>query len=230
MSSIRFPKIGMITKGEDGSYDIGAIPGLGGPFETAAAYFEAWAKQAKFPCSDTFVRSSLPPDLVDEVVASIRDFPQRLNGIVKKLNSPGPFPLRHPDFRHSNVIIDDNYNILSIIDWEHAGTVPWEAVEFPLFLAAVPPPMDAPWNYDSEGTPVSEETRKLWNERKTYVQSVKEAEAGTESDHKLSAVLASGDLQSVATALSLYSADGKIGYYCKVLDQFERTRRTISGQ
>jgi len=30
MSTIRFPKIGMITKGDDGSYEVDAIPGLEG--------------------------------------------------------------------------------------------------------------------------------------------------------------------------------------------------------
>lgn len=225
MSTIRFPKIGMITKREDGSYDIDAIPGLGGPFETAAEYFEAWSKHAKFPLSDTFVRSTLPRNLQDEIVASIRDFPQRVRDSLKSLNSPGPFPLAHPDFFHSNVIIDEHYNILSIIDWENAGTVPWEAVEFPLFLATVPPPMDAPWNYNSEGIPVNEETRMRWDERKAYVQSVKKAEEEVGSEHRLSTVLASGDLQNVATALKLYVVDGKIGYYCRVLDQFDQTTR-----
>lgn len=225
MSSIRFPKIGMITKRDDGSYDVDAIPGLGGPFETAAEYFAAWINHAKFPLSDIFIRSTLPPDLQDEIIASIRDFPQRLKDSLKYLNSPGPFPLAHPDLWHSNVIIDEDYNVLSIIDWENAGTVPWEAVQFPLFLFTVPPPMDAPWNYDSEGVPVSEDTRKLWDERKTYVQSVSEAEEESGSDHRLSAVLASGDLQNVATALKFYVDNGKIGYYCRVLDQFDQRQQ-----
>ncbi|KGM92453.1 uncharacterized protein PADG_11270 [Paracoccidioides brasiliensis Pb18] len=36
MASKRFPKIGMIVKHEDGTYDIDPIPGLGGPFERAS--------------------------------------------------------------------------------------------------------------------------------------------------------------------------------------------------
>jgi hypothetical protein len=216
----------MITKGDDGSYEVDAIPGLGGPFETAAEYFEAWSKHAKFPFKDTYVWSLLPTDIQDEIVASIRDFPQRLTDTFRNLNSTGSFPLCHPDFRHSNIIIDGNYNILSVIDWENAGTVPWEAVEFPLILATVPPPMDAPWNYD-EGIPIDEETRKLWDERTSYIQCVKEAEEEKDSDHNLSTVLASRDLQNIATALRLYVVDGKMGYYCRILDQFDQTPRQI---
>ncbi|KGY15349.1 hypothetical protein PABG_11650 [Paracoccidioides brasiliensis Pb03] len=36
MASKRFPKIGMIVKHENGTYDIDPIPGLGGPFERAS--------------------------------------------------------------------------------------------------------------------------------------------------------------------------------------------------
>ncbi|OBT97653.1 hypothetical protein VE01_04426 [Pseudogymnoascus verrucosus] len=38
-------------QGQDGNYDIGPLPDLGGPFDTATAFFEAWAAKAKFPKS-----------------------------------------------------------------------------------------------------------------------------------------------------------------------------------
>lgn len=85
--------------------------------------------------------------------------------------------------------------------------------------------MDAPWNYDSEGIPVDEDTRRRWDEQKTYIQNVKEAEVESASDHALPVVLASGDLQNVATAMKSYVVDGKIGYYCRVLDQFDQQGR-----
>lgn len=43
-----------------------------------------------------------------------------------------PFVLTHPDLRFGNILVDDNFHILSIIDWEFAGTIP-----LPLFA---PPP------------------------------------------------------------------------------------------
>ncbi|KAI9784714.1 MAG: hypothetical protein M1816_000717 [Peltula sp. TS41687] len=49
MSAIRFPKIGAIIKCRDGTYSVGPLPGIGGPFDSAAQFFEAWATKAKFP-------------------------------------------------------------------------------------------------------------------------------------------------------------------------------------
>jgi hypothetical protein len=221
MSNIRFPKIGMIIKNADGSYDVDAIPGLGGPFETAAEYFAAWGKTVKFPSRETDIRSRLPYHLQDEMLASIGDFPGQIEENRHKflVKNEGPFPLCHRDFRHSNVIIDSNYNILSVIDWDNAGTVPWEVVEFPLFLDALPPPLDMPANYDAEGNPVDEETRKLLKERNDYVQSVTDDEKEIGSDGNLSAILSSRYNQNIATALRLYKESGKIGHYCKVLDK-----------
>lgn len=74
MTSIRFPKIGMISKRADGAYYMDAIPGLGGPFDTAEQYFEAWAINAKFPMEDTEMRSQLPLDIAEEIIRSIKEF------------------------------------------------------------------------------------------------------------------------------------------------------------
>ncbi|KAF9238315.1 hypothetical protein DTO027I6_8420 [Penicillium roqueforti] len=219
MSEIRFPKIGMIMRHAGGSYDVDSIPGIGGPFETAAEYFAAWSNTVKFPMRDIDIRSRLPSHWHDEVPASIGGFPDKIKEALHILSvkNEGPFPLFHPDFRHSNVIIDGDYNILSVIDWEHAGTVPWGVVDFPLFLGVVPPPMDLPTNYDAEGNPVDEETRKLRRERNDYVQSVRDFEERG-SDNSLSTILASPYIQNIATALGLYE-NGKLGLYCKLFDE-----------
>lgn len=63
----------------------------------------------------------------------------------------GPLPLVHVDFGHNNIVVDPEYNILGVIDWEHAMVSPLEAVGFPLIVRVVPKPMDAPWNYDADG-------------------------------------------------------------------------------
>ncbi|KAK7408621.1 hypothetical protein QQX98_009185 [Neonectria punicea] len=117
-----------------------------------------------------------------------------------------------------NIIIDSDYNVLSIIDWENACTVPWEVVQFPMFLASTPPPMDAPWNYDDAGEPTNQEIRERWKEQKEYLQSVMEAEERRKLDHMLSSTLADRDVQNLAGAIKLYLDPGKIGYYYKVLN------------
>jgi hypothetical protein len=59
MTAVRMPKIGSILKCHDGTYDIGPIPDLGGPFDTATAFFRAWAARAKFPTSEENIRKSM---------------------------------------------------------------------------------------------------------------------------------------------------------------------------
>ncbi|KAK2814027.1 hypothetical protein FQN50_000431 [Emmonsiellopsis sp. PD_5] len=57
-------------------------------------------------------------------------------GIVMEWTKPeynhGPFILMHGDLRPSNIVIDDNFNITSILDWEWSHTLPVQ-------LFAVPP-------------------------------------------------------------------------------------------
>lgn len=220
MTGIRFSKIGRVVRRDDGSYDIDAIPGLGGPFDTASDYFVAWSNAVKHPMKESEVRARSPGHLHDEILRSHKYFPRKILANLHKMTirNEGPFPLFHPDFRHSNVIIDSDYKILSVIDWENAGTVPWEIVEFPLFLGDVPQPMDSPANYDAKGNPIDEETRVLRKERNDYVQSVRSIEKEKGSDNSLSTILASPNTQNIATSLRLYE-DGKIGLYCRILDE-----------
>ncbi|KAJ5824748.1 hypothetical protein N7447_007088 [Penicillium robsamsonii] len=124
MSNIRFPKIGLITKSANSSYDIDAIPGIGGLLKPQRSIPRHGARQPK---------SWVPSNLQDEIIASIRDL---------------------PGFQHSNVI-----------DWDNSGPVPWEVVEFHIFLNTVPPPMDLPANYDANGNLIDEETLEVWGKK-----------------------------------------------------------------
>jgi hypothetical protein len=47
-----------------------------------------------------------------------------LFGMIKPELNYGPFVLMHGDLRPSNIIIDDDYNIRAIVDWEWSRTVP----------------------------------------------------------------------------------------------------------
>ncbi|KAJ6131795.1 Aminoglycoside phosphotransferase [Penicillium samsonianum] len=221
MSTIRFPKIGMIAKRDDGTYEIEAIPGLGGPFNTTTEYFAAWGEHTKFPETEVWMRDHLPEEYADEVVTSIGDYPRRIKEqrFDITVRNEGPFPLRHTDFLHSNVIVDAEFNVLSVIDWEHAGTVPWERVEFPIFLSTLPPALDFPWKYGADGKPLDDDTRKDWEERENYVRSVEEAEKEMGYDDRLSSMLGSMYYQNLAACFTRYE-EGKLGVYCRALDEF----------
>ncbi|KJZ68717.1 hypothetical protein HIM_11895 [Hirsutella minnesotensis 3608] len=40
------------------------------------------------------------------------------------LQEPGPFVLAHADLRCGNLLVDDDFHILAIIDWEFSGSIP----------------------------------------------------------------------------------------------------------
>lgn len=225
MASILFPKLGGLSV-----FPMAPLMSKrfleSGPFETAGDYFIAWTRSAKFLMSEETFNACLPPHLAEQLTWLILNFPSCLEAVVHKLPTrPGPFPLYHPDLYQSNFVVDKDCNILFVIDWENASTVPWEVVEFPLFLQTVTPPLDAPENYTADGQHIDEDVRELWKEREQYVDSVRQAEEAMHIDNNLSDNLGNRDIQNFATALKLYSFDGKIGYYCKALAPF-----TANGQ
>src|SRR5579859_8024078 len=128
--TLKFDKIGSLYKNSTtGCYEIGPLAnGLGGPYSTATEYYSAWiAKHATEPGAT----SPFIPQLT-EIVESIPE------------QDAGPFTLHHPDFG-VNIIIDDDYNILAVIDWEQTFTAPIElAGQFPLRLLHFPPDLIPP--------------------------------------------------------------------------------------
>lgn len=61
-----------------------------------------------------------------EVFSSVSSFPNSIAKLADRLSicDQGPFPLCHGDFGHNNVIVDDDYEVLGVIDWEHAYAGP----------------------------------------------------------------------------------------------------------
>ena len=224
MASIRMPKIGSIIRNDDNSFDVGPIPGLGGPFSTATEFFRAWARHAKLPTSDSKIRQCMGNGPVEEVMRSIKDFPnclERLACHISTTNDSGPFPLYHPDFYQSNIIVDEQFKVLSVIDWEGASTVPWELVQLPLFLGFLPPKMGDPNNYEPDGRPKDEDDRRRLHERSEYVKHVQAKEHELNTDRKLSGILLNPDVQALAYAIKVYLDPGKMGFYCEVLEPFD---------
>ncbi|KAK9622303.1 hypothetical protein V6Z98_006977 [Aspergillus fumigatus] len=222
LSSIRLPKIGSIVRRDDNSFDVGPLPKLGGPFSTATEFFNAWAKHAKFPLSDDDIKKLVNGGPIDSILSSINAFPDRLREVACRVsaNNSGPFPLYHPDFYHSNVIVDESFKVLGVIDWEGACTVPWELVEPPLFLGIVPPAMDDPKNYEADGQPKDCNIRRRLSERAEYAEYVQKKEEEFNGDRKLSQILLNPDAQGLAHAIKVYHDPGKLGFYCRVLDPF----------
>ncbi|KAH9897416.1 protein kinase-like protein [Xylariomycetidae sp. FL2044] len=215
MSSIRFSQIGSITKLPDGTYSVGPLPGLGGPFDSAAEFFVAWASSVKYPLREERVRERTPAQYIEQILQSINSFPTKLKDLASVYKfRDGPFPLFHTDLYISNIIIDPQYNILSVIDWEDAFVVPWEMLEFSKDLSIVPPIMDGPLYQEDE------ETRRQARQRAEYVRLASTAERDRGLDNVVSTVLGDNTVQYLAHALWLYK-DGRIGFYGDLLDKIK---------
>ena len=219
ISSITFPKIGSLIRKPDGTYDVGPLLKLGGPFSTATDYLQAWAKCTPF-YGGTNGLKEMCGVYGDEILSGVLGFPQRVSELAGRIavRDHGPFPLIHPDFFHSNIIVDDNWKVLGVIDWEYAQSAPWEIVEFPLTLSVCPRLIDAPWNYDENGVAKDEDTRAMIKDRGDYLVMIKEYERSKGQAFTLSDVLGDQAGQDLATASRYYASVGKQAFYDKVFD------------
>lgn len=132
LSSLRFSKIGCIEAVEQpgGTVEFqikscynpaGCVwPQNSGPFSTAIDYFFT---TRTIDYQETLKRH---PEDLDECFAAWLRLETALSIVQLKFNN-GPFPLYHPDFRLSNILFDEEYNITGVIDWSYAMTVPVEA-------------------------------------------------------------------------------------------------------
>jgi hypothetical protein len=174
---LKFDKIGSLYKNSTtGCYEIGPLAnGLGGPYSTATEYYRAWiAKHATKPGATSPFISQLTEivDLIPEQDA-------------------GPFSLHHPDFGVNNIIIDDDYNVLAVIDWEQTFTAPVElAGQFPLRLLHFPPDLIPP-EKNEEGVIIEPRWLETEEERTTYLTGVEavEMQQDVSDSLKLSTVL-----------------------------------------
>lgn len=207
---------------QDGTYEQGPIPGLGGPFNTATEFFKAWATKVKFGMTDEQLRAA-SGQYAAEIIPSVSSFPRSISKLASRLSvrDQGPFPLCHGDFGHNNIIVDDRYRVLGVIDWETAFAGPWEVFgDFPLTLSTVPPTVDAPWNYDEEGSPKSADLVQKLTDQKDYVAAVRQEENRSEGNsYFLSNALEDSGRQQLVTAMRLYQS-GKVGWYSKLIDEF----------
>ena len=164
-----------------------------------------------------------------EIRTQIAEFPNKLEEVAEyvPVRDHGPFPLFHPDFGHNNMIVDDDYNILGVVDWEYAYSAPWERVYFPIIMLVVLAPMSPPEFYDENGIATEAETRAEICEQAKYVNTVQKVEQSKGLSSFLSATLANREVQDLAYVMKLYTEDGKFGWYTNVLDPYHKKRKGV---
>jgi len=135
MATASISKLGSLVLRPNGTIDIGPLPaafGSEGPFASEADYFLSWAAHAKFGNSD-FLRGRLEDDDgLRSLKHAVISFPSRLKSAMEKTSSrnlttcENRYPIVHRDFLLHNILFDDTFNVVGVIDWEFAHSAPLE--------------------------------------------------------------------------------------------------------
>jgi len=123
LSQITFPAIGWLYETADG-VQVGPIVDYSGvkhgPFNTSVEYFYWRAKRAsemQHAWKSESEESALKSDFVCWMFAQAAPMLSERNY--------GPFPLMHPDVWGQQLLMDKEYTIHGVLDWDEASTVPW---------------------------------------------------------------------------------------------------------
>ncbi|KAF9484191.1 hypothetical protein BDN70DRAFT_872888 [Pholiota conissans] len=139
LSRITFDSIGSFKIDASGEVSIGPGADFGmGPFKSAKEYFalqaEAYEQLAMAAGLDDEADEGEIADaaqLKRRFVASL--WRKTMMPLVDERDDHGPFPMRHGDLHSENILVDDTGHIVGVLDWDCAGTVPWEAFAVPTF-------------------------------------------------------------------------------------------------
>ncbi|KAF2003179.1 hypothetical protein P154DRAFT_592234 [Amniculicola lignicola CBS 123094] len=142
LATFSFPQIGSIShfsKDGDGVVTIGPLAAAvaerfpsGGPFATCEQYFAA-VGEARYTSARKDASELAEPDESDrfcvlgafvfcDIVASTELFKDKETS----------FHLNHMDMGTQNILVDDEFNFLAVIDWEFAQTAPAQVNNFPM--------------------------------------------------------------------------------------------------
>lgn len=171
---MKFDKIGSIFKNpETGTFEIGPLPdGLGGPYQTATEYYRAWATR-------NIARQEDGSDFVSRI--------EEVSSRISKHDN-GPFRLIHGDFSQHNIMVDDDFNMLAVIDWEKSFVGPSEmAARFPMSLQVYPESI-FPLHRDDDGRIIGD-WREIFEDRERYVAAVASHESQAGNSPRLSSTM-----------------------------------------
>jgi len=172
--NLKFDKVGSIYKTSSGKYEVGPLAdGTGGPYETATEYYKAWAAKNKSKPGAT-------SDLVSRIECAAP--------IISKYDK-GPFRLIHTDFALHNVMVDDQYNILGIIDWEDAFVGPAElAAQQTLRHTSYPLPVldTIPGFTDKRGKVINKEIIEAFQQKDKFIAAIAAREKEMDFEERMS--------------------------------------------
>ncbi|KAI5861327.1 kinase-like domain-containing protein [Durotheca rogersii] len=126
LAAIRLPEIGSVTLGQadQGSFVVGPLIGTSsGPYASAAAFY------ADYPLAlgRSLANGGLPVDGQDELVEAFRSLAASFPPPAVRAGKGGPadgFGLANFDLNPNNVLVDREFNVLAVIDWDSVVAVP----------------------------------------------------------------------------------------------------------
>lgn len=120
---------------ENGTFDISTLPGsfgFQGPFTSTSDYLLSWTNSATFgAAAGEWVGSTPYVEYAHFVTRIALEFQSHLQVTIIKNKSAidstpneGRYYIIHPDLHPGNVLFDDDWNLVGVIDWEFAYTAP----------------------------------------------------------------------------------------------------------
>ncbi len=217
MATASISKLGSLVLGPNGTIDIGPLPasfGFGGPFSSAADYFLSWAAHAKFGNLD-FLRGRLEDnDGLRSLKQAVISFPSRLKSAAEKKSSRNPttcenrYPIVHRDFLLHNILFDDTYNVVGVINWEFAHSAPLE-----VFAALT----NMYSRFDSKTLHVVTDSD---DEGKQYIEDVMDEEKDIQQGCKLSKSF--GSILGDIGLCMAYFEEGRAVSFGELLDRYKK--------
>ncbi|KAF1962555.1 hypothetical protein CC80DRAFT_531399 [Byssothecium circinans] len=142
LATFSFPQIGSIShfsKDGNGVVTIGPLAAAaaesfpsGGPFATSEQYFAA-VGEARHTSARKDVSESDEPDESDKFcVVGTYVFCDIVATTELFKDGETSFHLNHMDMGTQNILVDDEFNFLAVIDWEFAQTAPIQVNHFPM--------------------------------------------------------------------------------------------------
>ena len=141
LADIRCHQIGRLSlDGKIVSFSLGLslVPLLGSPFNSAADYYTAKiATRITMHGYDQILQKSYQPEHIanwetagqtDKVKLAMWVYLQ-VGRFLGAKASIGPFPLDHGDWNDQNIMVDADYRIVGVLDWELARTCCHESVK-----------------------------------------------------------------------------------------------------
>jgi hypothetical protein len=206
LSLIRFPAIGSFrANGELSSIVINSRPA--GPFTDAADYYLHFVRSFEQTAKQTINENDRNQILSTSTL-------YRTSAIPHFIRCTGPFPLTHVDFGLHNLLIDDNGDVVSVIDWSNSRASPWES------FAIFPLPLSVVWTKKNKYPTAKWE--KLLADQSFFIETLKKYEKQFCTDSNVSSLMESRSVIAAEAFEALIYDPRQTGRWSSIVDDLIR--------